>query len=806
MDVEIEKNDKALAWKFSTSILDPEYFNRNDGIFVATSVDISGVGLDLSNFVDSIPKDIVLVVDRSGSMGGVMSQVKKMCKMVTEVLKENDRISIVEFDHEIKVSYVLSPCEAKIHSVIDSMNARGSTNISDGLIEGLKQFKIDESFNRAKILILLSDGSPNQGISDAEDLYNAIHDLVSTPPYSMMKLSIHTFGFTQNHEVVLMKRVSDVCGGMYYFCENDDDIPASIGDCFGTISSIVAVDINLNANIYDDKKLWNICFYESIGSVQDSLSEETTTHTNIGTISLGQRISYVLLCYVPTSLINTHIDELSTPSVEISLKYRTPLDQSESIEQKFIVNYNELLSNIKQSDVLHIGTHVCRINVSFGLNRALDPAAHSIVDDLVQLHDFLLQVMGQLQEIETEEMKMDEGILSALERDLGAAIEGLHFHPRMSSRMRALFLQFSQEHRNQRSASSASNVRSTYSTETQQIMRSRFLSGKANSEKEELKEKESIPLNEEGLLEEEIKKRKSFEDDECCFVSLSNWRECTLGLGLLVRPRTARERFKKLMPVIELVEDYISADSYNSGIRVNFSKPSATVDREAEDDESHIAVKSSTRCRINGWLPLYINEINWKYAKHYAISAFSIIATQFNDMFKPEYAFKVCAKLMIQTIVKFTLTEQKMSEKAIQMFADVHRLFLQVAKEYPNIREAVEEQIGNFITSTSHRNRKNTPDLGDMIQYLSITNKYTWKDLKEVYMIEAIRRSALHLDIPNFNHLTSVDELIQYWEENAHPGRVTRFCVMFLNIIAAPEGFKIDDVIVSMDVIILLLT
>lgn len=68
------------------------------------------------------------------------------------------------------------------------------------------------------------------------------------------------------------------------------------------------------------------------------------------------------------------------------------------------------------------------------------------------------------------------------------------------------------------------------------------------------------------LTTEEIEKRKKM-DEEVCFISLENWRETTLGLGLLVRPRTMRERVKKLIPVLELVEDYVSSESYNMGVR-----------------------------------------------------------------------------------------------------------------------------------------------------------------------------------------------------------------------------------------------
>ena len=88
------------------------------------------------------------------------------------------------------------------------------------------------------------------------------------------------------------------------------------------------------------------------------------------------------------------------------------------------------------------------------------------------------------------------------------------------------------------------------------------------------------------------------------------------------------------------------------------------VDRDdPEEEDAHQALKSSVRGRVNAWLPLYINETNWKYAKAWAPSAFSIIATQFNDKFEPKHAMQVCAKLMIQTVVKSMIQDERVSDR-----------------------------------------------------------------------------------------------------------------------------------------------
>jgi hypothetical protein len=119
---------------------------------------------------------------------------------------------------------------------------------------------------------------------------------------------------------------------------------------------------------------------------------------------------------------------------------------------------------------------------------------------------------------------------------------------------------------NQRSASSASTISklSPYSTPEQTAMRMRFLYTTFQDASDPLKEKSSVTYYDSfpHMTEEHVAKRKEV-DEEVCYVTLENWRTTQLGIGLLVRPRTARERYRKLIPRVELVEDYLSADAYN---------------------------------------------------------------------------------------------------------------------------------------------------------------------------------------------------------------------------------------------------
>lgn len=67
------------------------------------------------------------------------------------------------------------------------------------------------------------------------------------------------------------------------------------------------------------------------------------------------------------------------------------------------------------------------------------------------MHESVLETMGKVQQIESEIAIRDEGILSAIERDLGEAIEKLSKDKnKNNSQLRFRFLQYASEHLHQR--------------------------------------------------------------------------------------------------------------------------------------------------------------------------------------------------------------------------------------------------------------------------------------------------------------------------------------------------------------------
>lgn len=115
----------------------------------------------------TINKDIVFVLDKSGSMKGAkISQLKEAFEEIIDQMPEDDRFNIIMFDNDIAVYKeelidATSNNKARAVDHLRSVQAGGSTNLYDGLARALELLVHSES--RAPIVVMLTDGLANSG-------------------------------------------------------------------------------------------------------------------------------------------------------------------------------------------------------------------------------------------------------------------------------------------------------------------------------------------------------------------------------------------------------------------------------------------------------------------------------------------------------------------------------------------------------------------------------------------------------------------------------------------------------------------
>ena len=120
---------------------------------------------------EPLPKDIVFVMDRSGSMEGEkIEQARKALHYILGQLEERDRFSIVSFDERILLfEPVLQPVEEgtlrEARRYVDRLSADGSTDLEAALQSGLAILERSEGRGATRMVVFLTDGLPTAGIT-----------------------------------------------------------------------------------------------------------------------------------------------------------------------------------------------------------------------------------------------------------------------------------------------------------------------------------------------------------------------------------------------------------------------------------------------------------------------------------------------------------------------------------------------------------------------------------------------------------------------------------------------------------------
>jgi Ca-activated chloride channel family protein len=159
------------------------------------------------------PLALVLVLDVSGSMkGDAIAHVLKSCEMVAELLTEKDQLAIVTFADHAGVRCGLTTVDAagraQIGAALRDVQADGSTNMHAGLEAGAGLLMTAPAPLR-RVMVVLSDGQPNRGLSSADQLSAYVRTL--------RPLGVSSLGFGLHHDENVLNAVAVAGSGRYAY-------------------------------------------------------------------------------------------------------------------------------------------------------------------------------------------------------------------------------------------------------------------------------------------------------------------------------------------------------------------------------------------------------------------------------------------------------------------------------------------------------------------------------------------------------------------------------------------------------------
>jgi len=200
----------------------------------------------------ALSKDIVFVIDKSGSMSGEkIAQVKSVFTKIISDLPPDDYFNVIFFDTDMR-TYSSSLMEANTKNKADaanfvnSLDANSGTNINQALLDAVGMFNIDS--NRVPIIVFLTDGEPTEGITSPYVIRKNIKDA------NKAKVSIFTiaFGIENEANYDFLKALSLENYGIAKRFFQEGKVEEEMTDFYKTISTPLITDMSFTYNGVSD--------------------------------------------------------------------------------------------------------------------------------------------------------------------------------------------------------------------------------------------------------------------------------------------------------------------------------------------------------------------------------------------------------------------------------------------------------------------------------------------------------------------------------------------------------------------------
>lgn len=190
------------------------------------------------------PKDVVLVVDTSGSMAGEkIEQAKRALAFCVNQVNPQDRFNVITFEAAVnpwkpELQGMTDAARREALEFIKNIRASGGTNIHDALTAALEQLT-DKT--RARIVMFMTDGLPTVGEQNVEAILKSVGKLNST--------SARIFAFGVGHDVNthLLDILTEQNHGVTEYVAPQEDIEVKVSAWYAKVAHPVMTDVSVEA-------------------------------------------------------------------------------------------------------------------------------------------------------------------------------------------------------------------------------------------------------------------------------------------------------------------------------------------------------------------------------------------------------------------------------------------------------------------------------------------------------------------------------------------------------------------------------
>ncbi|GAB0194637.1 inter-alpha-trypsin inhibitor heavy chain H3-like [Grus japonensis] len=198
-----------------------------------------------------LPKNVIFVIDISGSMSGrEIEQTRQALLKILDDIKDDDFFNFILFGSEVhtwKEALIKATPENldEARKFVRSIDTAGMTNLHGGIMRGIDMLNAAHEGNlvlkrSASIIIMLTDGQPNVGISNTQDIQEHVKKAIEG------KYPLYNLGFGYGVDYSFLEKMALENKGLARRIYPDSDAALQLQGFYDEVSNPMLTDVELN--------------------------------------------------------------------------------------------------------------------------------------------------------------------------------------------------------------------------------------------------------------------------------------------------------------------------------------------------------------------------------------------------------------------------------------------------------------------------------------------------------------------------------------------------------------------------------
>jgi len=187
-----------------------------------------------------VAKDVILVLDTSGSMEGEkIEQAKEALAYVLDHLNPEDRFNVIEFSTGSRLfETTLQPASAAeaAGAWVERLPATGGTDINLALLDAMAMVEA----GRPTMVLFLTDGLPSEGVVDVPEI------LANVGGAAPANVRLFSFGVGDDVDTILLDSLSQAHHGASTYVRPGQALDEIVSSFYAGISAPVLTDLSLD--------------------------------------------------------------------------------------------------------------------------------------------------------------------------------------------------------------------------------------------------------------------------------------------------------------------------------------------------------------------------------------------------------------------------------------------------------------------------------------------------------------------------------------------------------------------------------